>query len=1543
MTTGAAAPQGLEGFSPAAQKWFTSAFESPTQAQVEAWDSIRSGKHTLVVAPTGSGKTLAAFLWALDQLAAREEVAEAASNKDGKGSGVKVLYVSPLKALGVDVERNLRSPLAGLKEASRSLGLPVPDISVGVRSGDTPQNERRRLISNPPDVLITTPESLYLLLTSKGAETLRDVETVIIDEVHALAGNKRGAHLALSLERLDLILERPAQRVGLSATVEPASEVARFLGGAAPVNIVRPPARKEFEITVEVPAADMTNPPTEEPDFLNANSDPKEVRLGSMWPVIENSLYDRIMSARSTIVFTNSRRLAERLTARLNEVHAERLTQAETEEQRDQEPPVLARAHHGSVAKEARTQVEEELKSGELRCVVATASLELGIDMGAVDQVIQIDPPPSVSAGLQRLGRSGHTVGAVSKAIFYPTHRSKLLETAVIAERMTNGQIETMVLSKNPLDVLAQQTVAEAVHGPLDVGEWYQTVRRSAPFSNLPESAYLATLDLISGKYPSSRFASLRARLDWDRAAGTLTARPGAQRLAVTSGGTIPDRGTYRVVVTEEEGSSRVGELDEEMVHETRVGEVFTLGTTPWRVRRISRDAVEVEPAFGTVAKTPFWRGDAPARPLEVGRAVGQLAQKLSEEGERAGAALAKVGFDQFAVDNALAYAAEQCQAMGSLPSDTNLVVERTRDDVGDWLYVLHSPLGLKVHAPWALAIDSRLQGEWGLEGRSVPSNDGIIVRLPDFDELGEGPDRVPSAAEVFLFDSGQVADLVQGQVAGSVVFAARFREAAARALVLGAGKPGKRSPLWQQRLRAANLLEVARDHPQFPITLEAVREVLTDVYDTGALADLMAGIESRRVSLSEITTETPTPFARALLFGYVGEFIYSGDVPASERAIAALSVDAQVLRELLGEVPLAQLLEPEAIQDVQAELQRTKEGWRAFDRATLQDLLRGLGPLTVQEIEARVVPDGETSLQQLIQEALDSRALIEVRFAGMPYLAAVEDAGLLAAALGASLPAGVPRAFLEAPKDPVSELLWRHLATNGPVTKGELELRFGLSEATLDSALTSLEGRGKVLRGSFLPEQFAGSGEEQFVWAEVLERIRSRSLALLRGSVGASNPQAYALFLATWQRLSRPREGLDGTFAALEQLSGLPLPASTWESLVLPARVRDFEPGFLDQLVGNGEVTWSGSGAIGPRDGWVEFTRAGMPPKAQEQAEPLSAEQETVVSVLSERGALFAPALQAALEAQGTTLTQGQLAETVWDLVWMGRVTSDSLTGLRARISGRRSAVKTPQRRPRARSLTRRHLAALQAGQGLGAGSTDPTLAGRWSLVQDASAQDPAGQSALLALRAAELLDRYGVVTRGSAAGEDFPGGFSALYRIYSDLELSGTVSRGYLVKGLGGAQFALPGAVEELRSAQGDLSRDAGAVDTLTLSSTDPASPYGGALKWPDCFTETGNPRRSAGSLVTLVSGEPKLYVERGGRTAIADPEASAEERAGACANLVQTARKAGLASFTIEKLNGEPVSRSPWADSLLEAGFERVPRGLVLRKPLMGMDRA
>ena len=1557
-------PPTMGGFSTSVSSWFQNAFSAPTPAQVEAWQAIRSGANVLVIAPTGSGKTLAAFLWAIDRLA-RDKSAEPSPS-----AGVRVLYISPLKALGVDVERNLRAPLVGIRQASIAAGGPPPDITVGVRSGDTTPAERRRLAVHPPDVLITTPESLYLMLTGKAAETLKSVDTVIVDEVHALAGNKRGAHLALSLERLDSLLPQPAQRIGLSATVEPAAEVARFLAGGSPVQVVRPPANKRFDITVEVPVEDMSNPPIVEPEVINANTSVDEHRLGSMWPAIEKSLYQRILAAQSTIVFTNSRRMAERLTARLNQLHGE-------------DQPVLARAHHGSVSKETRAQVEEDLKSGTLRCVVATASLELGIDMGEVDLVVQIDPPPSVSAGLQRMGRSGHQVGGASRAVFYPTHRSKLLETAVIAQRMLKGEIETLRVLSNPLDVLAQQTIAQTVLGPLSVDEWFTTVRRSAPFANLPRSAYVSVLDLISGRYPSTDFASLRARVDWDRTSNTLTARPGAQRLAVTNGGTIPDRGLYRVVVgSGDEGGTRVGELDEEMVYETRIGEVFTLGTTPWRVRRITKDTVEVEPAFGVVAKMPFWHGDSPVRPVEVGVALGEMSANLAsvDAGRRDGTStLHDVGFDEFAAVNALAYVKEQREATGYVPDSTTLVVERTRDDVGDWLLILQSPLGLAVHGPWALAINARLRDQWGLEGKAIPSNDGIIVRLPDSEAdadlgwlpaseaqgtLGSPPasgsaygsypsvrlEGAPTAGEIFLFDPEEIATIVQSEVENSAIFAARFREAASRALILGSSQPGKRSPLWQQRLRASSLLEVAAKYPDFPIILEAMREVLQDVYDTGALTQTMADIAQRVTSVVEVETEVPSPFARSLLFGYVGEFMYQGDTPIGERRLAALSVDPKVLRELLGDVPLAELFEADAIIEVEAELQRTKDGWQARGEEGLVDLLRILGPLTAEEVRERLVaPDGSpASTDMIMGEAIAGRKVLETRLAGIKYLAASEDAGLLVAACGAMLPAGVPAAFLEAPSDPVQQLVLRHMNSHGPLRCEDIAARFGIAPATVMLALRELEDHSQVSSGLFLPEELARArsiqlGEVQWLAKPVLERIRSRSLAMLRGAVEPVSPAVFTRFLANWQYCGRRLNGFDGVYAALEQLSGIPVPASAWESLVLPERVANYEGALLDTLVANGEVFWVGSGAIGAKDGWVKFFTSGQPVHGALRPErPRTGLEQAILAELASRGALFIGALQDGLVAKGFEASANTLVDAVWALVWDGLVTSDSTQALRARSRGGRAAQKTQRVRPRGRSLTRRNLSLHQGAgastpgqRGTNIGQVEPSLSGRWSLVEEPS--DGPATDGVATAWAVEMLERYGIVTRGAVRTEQFPGGFAQAYRLYTDFEVAGNARRGYFVQGLGGAQFAAPGAVDQLRASDEEAQLVGGGQVGLALAATDPANPYGAALAWPETLGEGGDPKRNPGALVALVDGKPVLYLERGGRTALTERTASDAEREAAVTALVVATRRGDLATFTIEKVNGKPVRESEWFQDLINAGFSEVPRGVTLRRKI------
>ncbi len=1357
-------------FGPATQDWFRGAFLEPTPAQVGAWNAISAGRHALVVAPTGSGKTLSAFLWAIDRVFREKPLeVEPPSGRRRRADAPRpttgILYVSPLKALGVDVERNLRSPLVGIGQSARRLGIALPEVTVGVRSGDTPSNERRRLVQDPPDILITTPESLYLMLTSQAGETLRGVHTVIVDEVHAVAATKRGAHLAVSLERLDAMLEKPAQRIGLSATVRPIDEVARFLGGAAPVDIVAPPASKTFDLRVTVPIDDMLNPPPPpgsgapgsgvpgsaggdgDTDATGPRADdgerdgdgdgdewytadsrlrPEATEMtGSVWPHVEEAIVDRILENRSTIVFSNSRRLAERLTGRLNEIYAERLglempdpavpaammAQAGSTAGAD---PVLARAHHGSVSKEQRAQVEEELKAGRLRCVVATSSLELGIDMGAVDLVIQVESPPSAASGLQRIGRAGHQVGEVSRAFLFPKHRADVLHTAIVTERMLAGRIESISVPQNPLDILAQQTVAACALGAIDVEDWYESVRKSAPFRTLPRSAYEATLDLLAGRYPSDEFAELRPRVVWDRDAGTLTGRPGAQRLAVTSGGTIPDRGLFGVFVAGESRGGRVGELDEEMVYESRVNDVFTLGTTSWRIVEITHDRVNVVPAYGQPGKLPFWHGDGLGRPAELGEALGRFSKDLSEATpDDARGRLRDDGLDERAIDNLLAYLAEQREATGTLPTDTTFTVERGRDEVGDWRIILHSPYGMSVHAPWALAVNARIRERLGVEGSAVASDDGIIARVPD-------AAAEPPGAELFVFEADELEQIVTDEVGGSALFASRFRECAARALLMPRVNPNKRSPLWQQRQRSAQLLEVARRHPTFPIILETLREVLADVYDLPALLGLARGIADRRIRAVETTTTQPSPFARDLLFGYVGAFMYEGDSPLAERRAAALSVDPALLSELLGRVEMRELLDPDVIAQFEREAQRLDPTRRVNGVEGVADLLRLLGPLDASEVAARLIPadaDGaavravradpadpgaeastegpapelppatEAEASALLAALVDARRAITVTIGGAARVAAIEDAGRLRDALGAALPVGIPLAFLEPTEDPLGDLVARYARTHAPFTVDALAIRLGIGSAVARHTLLRLESQGRATSGFFLPAGTERGDDTEWCDVEVLRRLRMRSLAAIRGSVEPVTPEAFARFLPVWQHVSRPLSGIDGVVAAIDQLAGVPLPASAWESLILPARVSDYTPALLDELTAAGDVIWSGHGSLPGRDGWVALHPADAapytlaPPEDEPAADSL---ERRVLDALAVGGAYFAAQLRDAAGAEN----EQSVTDALGRLTWSGHVTNDTFAPLRSLTGGgsqaRPGAIpQDPQRPP--------------------------------------------------------------------------------------------------------------------------------------------------------------------------------------------------------------------------------------------------------------------
>jgi ATP-dependent Lhr-like helicase len=1522
----------LDRFSEPTRAWFTGAFQHPTAAQDGAWDAISSGEHALVVAPTGSGKTLAAFLWSLDRLSTTEPVDEQ--------SRCRVLYVSPLKALAVDVERNLRAPLTGIGQAAARLGLPRPEIRVGIRSGDTPADERRAFAKRPTDILITTPESLFLLMTSAAREALRGVETVIVDEVHAVASTKRGAHMAVTLDRLDELLERPAQRIGLSATVRPIEEVSSFLAGGRPVRVVAPASTKQWDLSVVVPVEDMSElgQPTGELEGSAAGNQPRS----SIWPAVEERVLDLVEAHRSTIVFSNSRRLAERLTSRLNELAYERATgepvppgtnaaalmaQAGSGGGMPEGFQPVAAAHHGSVSREQRAIVEEALKSGRLPAVVATSSLELGIDMGAVDLVVQVESPPTVAAGLQRVGRAGHQVGAVSRGVLFPKYRGDLVQCALVAERMKAGAIESIRYLRNPLDVLAQQIVAIVSERPRTVDEVASLMRRSAAFSSLPDSALHAVLDMLAGRYPSDAFAELRPRLTWDRVTDTLTARAGAQRLAVTSGGTIPDRGLFGVFLVGSEGTGgrRVGELDEEMVYESRVGDVFLLGSSSWRIEDITHDRVLVTPAPGQPGKMPFWHGDAPGRPLELGRALGAFLREVGTATPDAGLErAAAAGLDEWGAANLLAYLTEQKAATGHLPDDRTLLVERFRDELGDWRLVVHSPFGAQVNAPWALVLAARLRERYGVDVASMHSDDGIVLRLPD--TTGEPPE-----ADLAVLDPDDVEREVTAEVGSSALFASRFRECAARALLLPRRDPRRRTPLWQQRQRAAQLLSVASEFASFPITLEAAREVLQDVYDVPGLVELMKDVRSRRVRVVDVQTDTASPFAQSLLFGYVGQFLYEGDAPLAERRAQALALDTGLLAELLGRTELRELLDGEAMAEIETELQRLPEQRHPRDVDGASDLLRGIGDLTVAEAAARGVPEA------WLDELVDSRRALRVRIAGEERHVAIEDAGRLRDALGTALPVGVPEVFTEPVSDPLGDLVGRYARTHGPFQPNEVAARLGLGVAVVTATLQRLTATGRLVAGEFRP---GGTGHE---WcdAEVLRSIRRRSLAKLRQEVEPVPIGTLARFTPSWQGIGGRLRGTDGVLAVVEQLAGAIVPASALESLVLPSRVRDYSPAMLDELTSAGEVLWAGAGGLPGGDGWISLVPADLAPLLLPEPLELPEAGGPVVDLLAGGQALFFRGLSDLLGSTDDTA----LADLVWDLVWSGALTNDTLAPLRTRLGGGGTHKRAPAA-PRAR-IDRSRAGRTRLGRpAMPTRTGPPTVAGRWSRLPDREANATRRTTA----RAEALLERHGVLTRGAVMAEQVAGGFPAVYPVLRAFEENGRARRGYFVETLGAAQFGTPGSVDRLRSFAAPDRVPGGAV---VLAATDPANVYGAALPWPDrgpaadpeavdLGEGTGSPRRAsghragrkAGALVVLVDGELVLYVERGGKTLLSwtEDEQTLKEAATALSGAVSAG---ALGRMIVQKADGASVHEStPLSAALQAAGFSATPRGLRLR---------
>ncbi len=1482
--------------------WFEAAFEGPTRAQSEGWAAIAEGKSSLILAPTGSGKTLAAFLAAIDKLMFSPE--------PEPEKRLRVLYISPLKALGVDVDRNLRAPLRGIAALAQRMGVDHRLPEVAIRSGDTPQRERERQRRHPPDILITTPESLYLLLTSRAREGLRSVDVVIVDEVHAIAGTKRGAHLWVSLERLEGLRPEgapPLQRIGLSATQRPLERIARALGGGQlddegriverPVSIVDAGRKRPFELRVEVPVEDMAKlgETAVDPDdpFPDVPSGPASVGgagstsilAPSIWPSIHPRLVELIQAHRSTMIFVNSRRLAERLAAAINELADED----------------IAAAHHGSLAREQREVVEDRLKRGKLPAIVATSSMELGIDMGAIDLVIQIEAPPSVAAGVQRIGRAGHHVGGTPRGVIFPKYRGDLLACAAATAHMHAGEVESTTVPRNPLDVLAQQIVAMVAVEDREVDELYEQLRRAAPFWELPRSSFEGVLDLLSGRYPSDEFAPLRPRVTWDRIVGRLTARRGAQRIAVANPGTIPDRGLYGVFLHTgaEDGpsSKRVGELDEEMVFESSVGDVFVLGASSWRITEITHDRVLVIPAPGEPGRMPFWHGDSPGRPLEFGQAIGALTRELqSASSEAAHARLVEDhGLDAGAATNLLTYLADQAEATGRVPSDRSIVVERVTDEAGDWRVLILTPFGARVHAPWATAVAGRLRHELGMEVDLMWSDDGIVFRLPETEHAPE--------IEPFFPGSDEVEDLLVAELGNTAMFAARFRENAGRALLLPRRRPGRRSPLWIQRKKAADLLAVASRFRDFPVILETYRECLQDVFDLPGLQSILRGIESRAIELVVADTERPSPFAGAILFNYVANFLYDGDAPLAERRAQALALDHAQLKALMGEAELRELLDAKVIAEVAASVALLGEDRQFFDEDGLHDRLLSLGDLREDELRERC--RHPEALEGWLEEMVRTRRICRVGIGGEMRFIAAEDAGRYRDALGTATAPGLPSVFLDPVEDALGDLVHRFARTHGPFVAEEVAARFGIGVAPVRSALSRLAERGRLHAGAFLP---GGSGRE-WCAGDVLRRIKRRSLAKLRDEIEAVDGPSLARFGLRWHQIDNPGVGLDAVLDAVERLQGCPLSLRSLDTSILPARVADYRSADLDELCAAGELVWRGIAPGHGGDAKIALFLVDQAPALAPLATPVEGElAEKIRALLAERGACFFPELEAALGGFA-----GELEATLWSMVWAGEVTNDTLAPLRSRLrAGERKRGVRGRRSFRSRRQAR------------------PGTEGRWSLFLAGVERPNATRRATAACH--NLLERHGVLTREAVAAEGLQGGFAGIYPVLRAMEDAGRVRRGYFVAGLTAAQFAVPGADDLLRSRPlDDRPRE---PSVALLAATDPANPYGAALAWPRDEDPAPAPdqalrrlQRAVGAHVVLVEGELVAYLDRSDRHLrlfLPDDEVARRQALAAAGQALRARALPGQPLF-LESIDGEPAAKHPHAEALTEAGYE------------------
>jgi ATP-dependent Lhr-like helicase len=1579
---GKSAPDALSLFHPLVAEWFGEVFDAPTTPQQLGWPAIARGESTLILAPTGTGKTLTAFLWCLNRLMFEPKPPQPAAagkkvrKKMKPAGGCRVIYISPLKALAVDVERNLQSPLVGIANLAARKGVAVHIPEIALRTGDTSSKDRSRFRRAPAEILITTPESLYLLLTSQSAEGLKSVDTVIIDEIHALVPTKRGAHLALTLERLEALTGRRLQRIGLSATQRPLEEVARFLGGAdakeakrrqaedapllegdaaseiagelsaegnsltgqaseqdlqraapfRPVTIVNASARKQLALRIEVPVEDMAR--LGEPEELPSGPASQGPKRTSIWTAIYPRLLELIRARTSTLLFVNSRRIAERLAGALNELA--------------EEP--LARAHHGSLAAAQRAEIEELLKAGRIKALVATSSLELGIDMGAIDLVIQIEAPPSVASGMQRIGRAGHQVGAVSEGVLFPKYRADLVACAAVTRAMHEGLVESTRYLRNPLDVLAQQIVAIVASPPAITSDdnagisfeaLYALVRRSAPFAELTRNSFSGVLDMLAGRYPSDEFAELRPRLTWDRIHDVITPREGAKSLAILNGGTIPDRGTYGVFLSGTGATSaRVGELDEEMVFESRQGDTFVLGATTWRIQEITRDRVEVVPAPGEPGKMPFWHGDRAGRPLEFGQRIGALVRELRAMPRNAAISRLVREHDlaPLAAENLLRFLADQEIATEAVPDDRTILVEKCRDELGDWRVCVLTPFGSRIHAPWAMAVSARLRASGGAEVETMWGDDGFVLRFPDTD--------VPPDLDFLLLDPAEASDLVLRQLGSTAMFAAKFRESAARALLLPRRRAQGRAPLWAQRKRAYDLLTVASRYPAFPILLEAYRECLRDVFDMPAFVQILRDVEQRRIRVHSVETRTPSPFASSLLFSYVANYIYDGDAPLAERRAQALTLDQDQLRELLGEADLRELLDADAIQQVEEQLQSLADTWRARTMDGVHDLLLRIGDLSQGELRVRSI---NSEVAETASRLVRARRALELKIAGTRRYIAMEDAGKYRDALGVALPPGIPTAFLAKTAAPALELVKRFARTHGPFTAQDVSARLGLPAPQVEAILKLLAEEGRVMEGGFRP----GGVHREWCDAEVLRLIRRKSLARLRKQIEAV-PQATLARLNThWQGLASPRRGMDALLDTIELLQGVPLPASLLEGDILSGRVTNYSANDLDTLFAAGELVWVGVDPIGEHDGRValyltdRFADLWPPQALRNTGEPSEPEQK-ILDALANGGAQFFAALH---DAAGGGYP-GETLDALWSLVWQGRVTNDSLHALRAYLA-RPSASRAAKRTHNQQAFRSRR-------------ATPPSAQGRWTLLQRQTEEPSATE--WLHKMAHQMLQRYGVLVREAAAAENMPGGFSAMYGVLKALEESGRIRRGYFVEGLGATQFALPAAVDLLRSLRN--AAETNRQEIVLMAAQDPGQPYGSILPWPrsaaneapvpadgqvESQPESGRAGRtlirSTSAKVVLRNGELLAYLRADGSDIQIFLPEDEPDRTHAARDLAtfleargqQQARSRRRGGTLIVSIDGANALDHPFAAELMRAGFTAGPAGLQIRRTL------